>query len=371
MADALKHHLGPAVVDKIAGDLSSLDASFPAAVFRKQALKGLEELELMPRGRHIAQALQASLPGDFRRASKLLLASLGPPLERTENNGMAVFFYLPHAFWVQDFGLEHFDEAMAFQYQLTQRFTAEFSIRPFLEQHPEATLKLLRTWVSDASPHVRRLVSEGTRPRLPWAPRLRGFQADPRPVLELLELLKDDPELYVRRSVANNLNDIGKDHPELLLETAARWLKKAGPERRWLVNHGLRSMVKSGEWRALALLGFGADALRLDVAGEVSPSAVAASGEVKLLCEVRNPGEESLSVLIDWRVFFRKAGTAASAKVFKGGRFELAPGASCQLEKKLSLRDLSTRRHHPGWHEVEVLVNGQPYSIGGFDLEGA
>ncbi len=371
MADALKHHLGPAVVDKIATELSSLDPSFPAAVFRRQALLGLEDLELMPRGRHIAQALQAALPGDFRRAASLLGASFGPPLERTENNGMAVFFYLPHAFWVQEFGLGHFDEAMAFQYQLTQRFTAEFSVRPFLEQHPEATLKLLQVWSSDPSPHVRRLVSEGTRPRLPWAPRLRDFQADPRPVLALLECLKDDPALYVRRSVANSLNDIGKDHPELLLETAARWLKKAGAERRWLVNHGLRSMVKSGDARALALLGFGADALRLEVAGEVSPKAVPASGEVKIFCEVSNPGSQSVPVLIDWRVYFRKAGLAAAAKVFKGGRFDLAPGASCELEKNLSLRDLSTRRHYPGWHEVEVLVNGQPYLIGGFDLEGA
>ncbi|MEN9361445.1 MAG: hypothetical protein RL095_2980 [Verrucomicrobiota bacterium] len=368
MADALKHHLGPAVVDKIAGDLSSLDADFPSAAFRKQALKGLEDLELMPRGRHIAQALQANLPGDFPRASRFLMASFGPPLERTEDNGMAVFFYLPHAFWVQDFGLGHFDEAMAFQYQLTQRFTAEFSIRPFLEQYSEATLKLLRTWAGDSSPHVRRLVSEGTRPRLPWAPRLRRFQVDPAPVLELLELLKDDRELYVRRSVANNLNDIGKDHPGLLLATAEGWLRDAGAGRQWLVNHALRSLVKGGDLRALRLLGFAGSATRLEISGELHPREVAAGGEVRLACAVRNSARRPVAVLIDWRVFFRKAGGAASPKVFKGGRYELGAGDTCTLEKKLSLRDLSTRRHFPGRHEVEVLVNGQPYHLGAFEL---
>ena len=136
---------------------------------------------------------------------------------------MDVFIYLPHVFFVAKFGVGHFEASMRAQYELTQRFTAEYSIRGFLERYPERTLARLREWAGDANAHVRRLVSEGTRPRLPWAPRLRAFQDDPQPVLELLELLKDDPELYVRRSVANNLNDIGKDNPTALIDTCRHW----------------------------------------------------------------------------------------------------------------------------------------------------
>ena len=171
---------------------------------------------------------------------------------------MAAFLYMPHLFFVARHGLDHFEDSMRAQYALTQRFTAEYSIRAFLEKHPEATLARLREWAADPSQHVRRLVSEGTRPRLPWAPRLRAFQKDPRPVLELLELLKDDPELYVRRSVANNLNDIGKDHPALLTAVAKRWLRGATPERRWIVDHALRSAVKRADAGALGALGYGA-----------------------------------------------------------------------------------------------------------------
>ena len=150
---------------------------------------------------------------DYPHAVDVLLASASQPHEHRASGGMAAFLYMPHLFFVAQHGLDHFEDSMRAQHALTQRFTAEYSIRAFLEKHPERTLARLREWTRDPSPHVRRLVSEGTRPRLPWAPRLRAFQKDPRPVLELLELLKDDPELYVRRSVANNLNDIGKDHP--------------------------------------------------------------------------------------------------------------------------------------------------------------
>jgi 3-methyladenine DNA glycosylase AlkC len=146
---------------------------------------------------------------------------------------------------------------MRAQYELTKRFTAEFSIRAFLEADPVATLERLEEWATDPNVHVRRLVSEGTRPRLPWAPRLPRFVEDPQPVLRLLEMLKDDPELYVRRSVANNLNDIAKDHPDLVVEVCARWSLQASPERRWLIRHGLRTLVKQGHEGALAVLGYG------------------------------------------------------------------------------------------------------------------
>src|SRR5687767_6701580 len=150
---------------------------------------------------------------------------------------MAPFFYLPHVLFVAEHGLDHFDVSMRAQYELTKRFSAESSIRPYIARDPERVFATLRTWTTDKNPHVRRLVSEGTRLRLPWAQRVKWLDENPQRVIDLLELLKDDPSTLVRRSVANNLNDLGKVHPELLIETCARWLKRATAERRALVEH--------------------------------------------------------------------------------------------------------------------------------------
>ena len=177
----------------------------------RDATRGLEALELMDRGRHVMRAMRTHLPQDPAEAIGILERSLGPPLDGTEGHGMAPFRYLPHVLFVATHGLRCFEASMRAQHALTQRFTAEFSVRPFLEAEPARTLARLTAWTRDPSPHVRRLVSEGTRPRLPWAGRLRAFQRDPTPTLALLERLKDDPHPYVRRSVANHLNDIGKD----------------------------------------------------------------------------------------------------------------------------------------------------------------
>ena len=225
----------------------------------KDACAGLDALELLDRGRHIARALAAHLPQPYPEAIDVLLRSLGPEHESDEllGVGMAPFFYLPHLVFVAERGLEHFDLSMRAQYELTKRFSAESSIRPYIASDPEGVFAVLRSWTRDKNAHVRRLVSEGTRLRLPWAPRVAWLDAHPERVLELLELLKDDPSTMVRRSVANNLNDLGKSRPELLTRTAAAWLKDDSSERRLLVEHALRSAVKRGDADALQLLGYG------------------------------------------------------------------------------------------------------------------
>lgn len=368
MAESLKSQYGPEIPTRIAGMIARVHAAFPTRAFLRDALDGYEALELMPRGRHIARALRAHLPQDVPAALDILIASIEPPRSETEGSGLAPFLYLPHTMFVADYALDHFEEAMRAQHALTQRFTAEFSIRPFIEKYPERTLALLRSWTADPSPHVRRLVSEGTRPRLPWAPRLRMLQHNPHPALELLERLKDDPELYVRRSVANHLNDIGKDHPELLNATARRWLKDAGPERAWIVRHALRSAIKRGDAGALAVSGYGAKAEVAVRAKSVAPQRVRIGGRVTISFDLTNKLPKRQRVLADLRVHYMKASGRTAAKVFKLKTVELAPKASLQLGKTLSLADLTTRKHYPGLHRVEVLLNGQPVAIGDFQL---
>ena len=327
-----------------------------------------DALELKPRAKQIARVLHQHLPQDYARAVEILTASLGPKIEQTENFGISVFLYFPHVMFVAEYGLAHFDISMSFQYELTQRFTAEFSIRPYLEKYPEATIAQLNLWANDPSPHVRRLVSEGSRPRLPWVSHLKRFQQDPRPVLALLELLKDDPELYVRRSVANNLNDIGKDHPDLLFETARRWLKEATPERAWIVRHALRSAIKRGEQGALDALGYG-KAAKAEIGDiRIAPKRAQMGGAVTLAFALTNHTKHAQNILVDLRIHFIKANGKSSAKVFKLKAVTLAPRETMIMQKKISLAEMTTRKHYPGQHEVEVILNGEAMRLGSFEL---
>jgi 3-methyladenine DNA glycosylase AlkC len=370
VAEPLKNSYGPDVPVRIAAMVRQVDPSFAAEDFVAEALDGYEQLELTPRAWQIARALGHHLPADYDRAIEILIASLGEKLQTPELSGMDVFLYLPHVFYVAEFGADHFETSMRAQYELTQRFSAEYSIRVFLQRYPEQTLTRLREWAGDPSVHVRRLVSEGTRPRLPWAPRLRAFQTDPRPVLELLELLKDDPELYVRRSVANNLNDIGKDHPALLTETCARWMQDATAERRWLVAHALRSAVKRGDPEALAILGFG-DATVSVRDLQVTPAVAAIGDSITVTVDLTNDNSVVQPLLVDLRVHFVKASGNTSPKVFKLKAMELEPGTWARLTKRISLVQHTTRTHYPGRHQVDVLVNGQTTKTVTFEVTPA
>ena len=189
MAEPLKNSFGADVPRTIARMIAAVSPRFDEKAFVRSALDGYDELELMPRAWKIAHVLRRYLPDDYERALEMLLASLDQQSKRRAASGMGAFLFLPHVFFVAEYGLDHFEASMRAQYVLTQRFTAEFSIRRYLERHQAATLARLAEWTADPSEDVRRLVSEGTRPRLPWAPRLRAFQADPRPVLALSDTL--------------------------------------------------------------------------------------------------------------------------------------------------------------------------------------
>jgi 3-methyladenine DNA glycosylase AlkC len=370
MAQSLKQFFNTALVKTLATQLHAAYPTLAKAAFIQQASRGLEALELMPRAQQIAAAMANYLPADYVQAIRIIRASLGAPLPQTDNNGMAPFFYLPHVFFVRDYGLAHLEESLQAQYELTQRFTAEFSIRPFIERYPEQTLARLAQWSQDANVHVRRLVSEGTRPRLPWAPVLRPFVSDPRPALALLEALKDDPELYVRRSVANHLNDIGKDHPDILYSLCRRWKKGAPPERLWVIKHALRFAIKQGDPQALALMGFAQQPQVSLQKIRIFPKKPVWQSSVSLSCCLENTAAAAQDLLVDLQVNYASAKGQARKKVFKLKALKLQPGESWQLQKSLSLANLSTRKHHPGLHSLALLINGQTFELGQFHLQG-
>lgn len=275
---------------------------------------------------------------------------------------------MPFTMYVSKFGLDHFDVSLDAQKNLTGYFTAEYSIRPFIEKYEDKTLKLFTEWTHHPDEHVRRLVSEGTRPRLPWAARLPRFQADPGPVLELLERLKDDESLYVRRSVANNLNDIGKDNPDVMLDTTERWAKDASEDRMWIVKHAIRSLIKDGHPRALAILGY-AEPKGIQLKHtSFSPEIVREGESVEISFTIENRGTSEMSLLCDYRIHYVKANGKSNPKVFKLKELRISAGETTELSSKVSFRAMTTRKHYPGTHKVYLLINGVPFPAGTFEL---
>ncbi|WP_221799509.1 DNA alkylation repair protein [Oceanobacter mangrovi] len=373
MAEPLKNRYGLEVAEMLAQQLTASWPEFDREGFMTAVSDGYDALELMDRGRHLGHWLGKFLPADYPQAVEILLASLGQPLSIDRSFSMSAFYYLPHTCFVAEYGLDHFEQSMRAQYELTQRFTAEFSIRPFLERYPQQTLELLHQWSADANHHVRRLVSEGTRPRLPWGKRLYQFIDDPAPVVELLQRLKDDPELYVRRSVANNLNDIGKDHPELLVDICRDWWRDGSEDRRWLVRHALRSAIKRCDPQALALLGYGAAADELEIIANLDKQRVQLGDSIEIQAQCRLPAgasesQSDLQLMIDFRVWFLKANGKQAARVFKLKKLTISPGEQLQLSKRLALVPMTTRKLYAGEHRVELVVNGTTYPVGSFDL---
>ncbi len=369
MGDTLKGFFSPALVRRMGREIARVHPPFPERAFVRSATAGLEELELLDRGRHIARALASHSPKDYAEAIDVLLRSLGPEHASDEllGVGMAPFFYLPHTLFVAEHGLEHFDLSMRAQYELTKRFSAESSIRPYIAHDPERTFAVLREWTADPNPHVRRLVSERTRLRLPWAMRVAWLDQHPERVLELLELLKNDPSTLVRRSVANNLNDLGKVRPELLIQTCAAWLDGASAERRALVEHALRSAVKRGDAAALRLLGYGKKASVAVERVRFDPPRVTIGKRVAMQFVLRSKSASPQDLLVDVAVHFVQA-RGTSAKVFKLKRVRLPPRAKEELATSFSIAVHTTRVPRPGKHAVDVIINGKTHHAGSFEV---
>lgn len=371
MAEPLKSFFSQDLVRRLSADLARVHPAFPGRSFVRQAGSGLDALELVGRARHIARALAEHLPADYPEAVGVLLRSLGPEHATDElvGGGMAPFFYLPHTLFVAERGLEHFELSLQAQYELTKRFTAEGSIRAFIAKDPERTFAQLTRWARDDNAHVRRLVSEGTRLRLPWASRVPWLEANPRRVLALLELLKHDPTTLVRRSVANSLNDLGKAHAELCVETCRAWSSASdSPEMRALVRHALRSLVKQGHRGALALLGAGARP-RVNVEDVRLPgTSIRLGGELRFSFNLVSTAGRPQDLVVDYAVHFVKASGGQRPKVFKLKRLSIAPKGIAAFQGRVSFAPMTTRRHYPGLHRIEVLVNGVPHPLGEFQV---
>lgn len=374
MAEPFKNWIDGDLVRVAARHLRRVQADFPAQRFVRLATDGLGALELKQRVRHLANALAATLPADFAAAASVLERSLAPPREDTDlgklapcDEGLAGWIVWPMTEFVAMRGISEPARALQALHALTQRSTAEFAIRPFLVEHEALTLRTLRSWLSDPSAHVRRLVSEGTRPRLPWGMRLSRFVADPSPTLPLLAALQDDTSDYVRRSVANHLNDIAKDHPGIVAAWLERHLPGAGPERRALLQRASRTLVKRCDRRVLAAWGVDAS-LRGTAKVVVSPDRVPGGGSMQVQATLRSTARRPQRLVVDYVVHHVRADGSTSPKVWKGWRLELAAGEERVLGKRHSWKPTTIRTDRPGRHAVDLLVNGRAVAHAAFEL---
>ena len=370
----MKNLINAQTVRDAAHHLARAWPAFPRKSFESLALAGLEALELKARVLHLSVALQASLPSDFERAAAVLEASLAPPPEddtldalRSSEAGLAGWAVWPMTEFVARCGLNRPERALRSLHALTQRSTAEFAIRPFIEQHPTLTFATLEEWTHDPSAHVRRLVSEGSRPRLPWGMQLKGLIADPTPTLPLLRALLDDPSEYVRRSVANHLNDIAKDHPALVAAWVEQHLPGASARRKALLKHASRTLIKRGDPRTLRAWGLG-HGLRGTAQLKLSKRRVVLGDSLELQIALQSQSARRQKLVIDYAVHHVKANRGTSPKVFKGWAIDLAPHASLELRKTHSLRPVTTRAYHAGRHTIELRINGRNAGEAVFNL---
>lgn len=261
-----------------------------------------------------------------------------------------------------------FQDALDLLAELTHRFSSEFAIRILLRHNVQAALTTITRWAASPNEHVRRLASEGTRPFLPWGPRVPELQADPHATLPILDALRNDPSEYVRRSVANHLNDLSRHHADLVVDTARRWVVSADPNTTKTVKHGLRTLIKQGHPEALEVVGYGN--VVVDVGGpELAGHAIAWGGTLNFSTTMRNDDDAPARLLIDYVILHRKANGSTSPKTFKWTTVELAPGEDVTLQRQHSFREITTRTYHPGPQAVAVQVNGVAYPPVEFELQ--
>jgi 3-methyladenine DNA glycosylase AlkC len=358
----LKHLLGPAAVATLCRGFAQVWPGFAAERFEALCLHGLDALALKARADHIARALEQTLPTDFEHGARLIEQAL------QGEAGLRDWPLWPVGVWISQRGLHQPARALQALHAMTQRFTAEWALRPFLVHHPEVVYPTLARWAQDPQPTVRRLVSEGTRPRLPWGQRLPSLVADPSPNLPLLAALQDDPSETVRRSVANHLNDIAKDHPTLLVQWLQVHLPGASPERRRLLRHASRSLIKQGHPAVLGLWGVG-QPWRGEARLRVAPARLRLGEALVIDAElVASPKGGAQAVEVDWVMHFRKANGRLAPKVFKGVQRTLAAGQMLHLSKQWVLKPLTTRTYHTGEQRLVLQINGQAMAEAAFEL---
>ncbi len=370
--EPFKNLISRDVVTLIGTHLSKSLPDFDREAFATSILPGLERLELKQRVQLISEKMLAVLPDDVQERNKILVGMLHPDklnraVEGSTTDGMCGWGVWPLTDVIGRSGLGDFDGSMRALREITMRGTSEFDVRPFIDADPDRALSIMLEWAGDENEHVRRLASEGSRPRLPWGMRLKSLMADPAKTAPILERLRDDPSEYVRRSVANHLNDVAKDHPDHVAKLAARWIEDASLERQKLIRHACRSLIKQGHSGALAVFGVLPPETSKPTI-EIETPLITLGEFLEFKITLRSTSAKPQKILIDYVVHHRKANGTQAPKVFKWTQMILQPNETIELSRRHAMRPITTRKYYSGKHALSLRINGQDFGRSHFDL---
>lgn len=350
MAEPLKNLYNETFFSGLIEKFRAVKSDFDGSLFKEKIFdENWENRELKDRMRHIALTIHEVLNLPYEDS----LGVCKKVIYGREGQGLELMFFPDY---VEVFGQDNLEKSLDALEFFTEWASAEFAIRPFIVKYEKATMARMNEWSKHKNDHIRRLASEGCRPRLPWAMALPKFKKDPSPVLPILERLKNDDSEYVRRSVANNLNDISKDHPDLVLEIAKKWIGKT-PQTDWVAKHGLRTLLKKGNTEALVLFDFG-NPENIDVQNlTISTSQVKIGEDLFFDFEINNKGNSPVKLRVEYGIDFVKKNGKTSRKIFKITENTYSSGTT-KMTRKQSFKNLSTRKHYPGEHGLEIVING-------------
>lgn len=363
---AFKQWFDRAAAKNLATQIAAAYPELDQQKFIRHCCKNLSSLEFHARVKQFSQAMEQTLPHGYKKSVSILQKSLPAILPDCEavTDG---WLQWPVGQYIADNGLPHFTESMVAMRALTQRFSAEYAVRPFVEQQQDATFSHLYKLLDDPSAHVRRWCSEGTRTRLPWGSKLNKLIADPSPIWPILEALKNDDELYVRRSVANSLNDLSKDHPDAVLKRCKSWSKEADDKTTWVIKHGLRGLIKAGNPQALSMIGF-KKPNKIAATLKVSPVRVSIGDSALMTACIENQSARRQELMIDYLVYYKGKRDNDRCKVFKWKTISLAAKEKLSLEKKHPMKMTTIRALYGGRHRLELQINGGIVANSSFTL---
>lgn len=324
-----------------------------------------DKRELKQRMRHITVVLNKHLTSDFQANAKTLVKLIPSLLKAGFKADNLEFIFFPD--FIEVYGLDNYEDSIHAFERITQFVTCEFAVRPFIIKYPKKMMAQMLRWSKHAHPMVRRLSSEGYRPRLPWAMALPALKENPTPIIPILEILKDDESESVRRSVANNLNDISKDHPDILIKLAKQWQGKSENVNK-VIKHACRTLLKQGNLQVMELFGFGS-IQRIEILDfEILTPKVKIGDHLEFIFKLRNSDHFTAKLRLEYGLYFQKANGTLSRKVFTISEKEYAENSTTSIHRKQSFRIITTRKYHLGQHQVSIIINGQELEKSDFEL---
>jgi 3-methyladenine DNA glycosylase AlkC len=361
----LKDLYSPSFYKNLANTLAVVMPSFNKQRFIYQIFTdAFNDKELKARMRHTSEVLHGFIPADFRGAAKVIEKLIAQLKKSGTGEDSLEYMFIPD--YIEVYGIDEFEPAADALEAVTQFVSCEFAVRPFILKYESRMISRMIKWSKHKNFKVRRLASEGSRPRLPWAMAIPFLKKDPASILPILESLKNDPSEWVRRSVANSINDIAKDHPDLVITLARKW-KGISKETDAIIKHGSRTLLKSGHAEILSHFGLKADQLHIS-AFRILTSKVSMGKELTFSFEVSNESKKKQTVRLEYGLYYLKANGQWAKKVFKISEKPVGPGVRLTVERKQSFRKITTRVFYPGKHKLSIIVNGEEKGSKTFEL---